>query len=351
LLHIAKELVKRLPYPVFLRAYDLWQTQVLQQREERCRQRACVPLLDEFDIKATKTSDTVFLLGSGPSINSISNVRWEAIRRHDTWGYNFWPYHWYVPRLYFFEAIQRESYPHTFKAYVKLTHEHGKRYEEVPKIVTELQNVPGNGILSAVAPEWKRKLYAIVSTDVAARTPEEFVTAMRYLKSKGVFDPAWPWGRAFKYASTLSMLVGLAARLEYKRIVLCGIDLRTQEYFYQDADLYPDYAALTPEPTHLRHMSFRDFEWLVKVDLVISVLSDIVLWPKGISIFVENRSSALWPGVPELDAEFYAADCAAGEVTTEVQSDERPPNPAPRHQSAEPRQEDPLGRLAERTEE
>ena len=312
MLQAAKELVTRLPYPAFLRAYDLWQMQVLQRRNERYRRRACVPLLDAFDIKATKTSDTVFLLGSGPSINHISNARWDAIGRHDTWGFNFWPYHWYVPKLYFFEAVPRELWPHIFEAYVKLTHEHGKRYEDVPKIITELQNDPGNDVLSAVAPEWLRKLYAIVTTTVAARTPEQFDTALRYLKGKGAFDPAWPWGRAFKYASTLSMLIGLAARLEYKRIVLCGIDLRTQEYFYQDANLYPDYAALVPEHTHLRHLTFRDFEWLVQMDSVISALNDIVLRPKGISIFVENRSSALWPAVPELNVEFYAGDSSAG---------------------------------------
>lgn len=312
LLDVAKDLIKRLPYPVFLRAYDLWQMQVLQRRNERYRQRACIPLLDEFDIKSTKTSDTVFLLGSGPSINNISKARWDAIGRHDTWGFNFWPYHWYVPRLYFFEAIERESLPHVFEAYVKLTHEHGKRYQDVPKIITELQNDPDNDMLSAAASEWMQKLYAVVTTSVAARTPEEFGTAMRYLKGKGVFDPAWPWGRAFKYASTLSMLVGLAARLEYKRIVLCGIDLRTQAYFYQDASLYPDYAALVPESKHVRYHMLRDFEWLVKMDAVLSTLRDKVLRPRGISIFVEDRSSALWPGVPELNAEFYATDSAVG---------------------------------------
>src|SRR5205085_6794487 len=99
-----KSWIKSLPYPVLIRIYYAWYALLWLPRYELARRRGRFPLLGNLDLSQLKTSDTLFILGSGPSINAISPDRWEAIARSDSIGFNFWLYHPFVPKIYFFES-------------------------------------------------------------------------------------------------------------------------------------------------------------------------------------------------------------------------------------------------------
>ena len=43
-------------------------------------------IVNQKDWKYYKTSDTIFLFGSGPSINDISTREWDIIQNHDSMG-------------------------------------------------------------------------------------------------------------------------------------------------------------------------------------------------------------------------------------------------------------------------
>src|SRR5262249_15937731 len=45
--------------------------------------------LSEDELRATRKSDTVFIFGSGASLNDISTDEWRAIEAHDTMGFNW----------------------------------------------------------------------------------------------------------------------------------------------------------------------------------------------------------------------------------------------------------------------
>src|SRR4051794_32647194 len=94
----------QLPFPVLLRTFIAWHRLTYCRRSQQVADRTHIHPLAELDLAAYKHSDTVFLLGSGPSINKISDARWHVIQQHDTWGFNFWCYHRVVPNLYFLEA-------------------------------------------------------------------------------------------------------------------------------------------------------------------------------------------------------------------------------------------------------
>ena len=51
-----------------------------------------------------KKSDTVFLLGSGPSINKINKTDWDQIKLKDSWGFNYWFCHDHVPDCFFAQS-------------------------------------------------------------------------------------------------------------------------------------------------------------------------------------------------------------------------------------------------------
>lgn len=304
MLHLAKNAVKALPYPLFLRAFLAWHAATQQRHAEAKRRRLGLPLISELDWNAYRKSDTLFILGSGPSINAIPAERWGAIARHDSIGFNFWPYHSHVPTLYYFEAADPVEWPHVYVSMLALFRERAGAYRHVPKIISELQRA--HHMVPQLPPEWRENLYCHLPITLAARTPEEFGAGLRYVARSLALQRAFRRGRLFKYVSSLSALVPLAMLLGYRQVVLCGIDLHNQEYFYQDERLYPASASFTPEPKAQKHLAFREVPWLVKLNAVLREMNAVLLRPAGIELYVESRTSALWPEIPEVPPSVFA---------------------------------------------
>ena len=85
----------------------------------------------------------------------------------------------------------------------------------------------------------------------------------------------------------------------YKRIVLCGIDLSKQDYFYQHRELYPESADWEFATRKDVHLTARRLPWMVPAPQVIEAFKKCVLDPTGVELFVENRSSTLFPEIAE----------------------------------------------------
>lgn len=283
-------------YPLFLRTYYLKYRFSELRRDEQCRRRLQIHPFSSLDVSAIKRSDTLFILGSGASINQISLTRWEIIRHHDSIGFNFWPIHPFVPTMYFAEAID-ESHP--FEPLCRILRNRRRDYTGVVKVVTELRNVSPKGRFAGLA-EIPGTWHTLRTFPVAARTEDEFSYGLDYLRRKGLFERAPRIRATFKQASTLSCLIALAIRMQYRRIVLCGVDLNHSRYFYQDPELYPETASMEFSPRNGRHAINSPMPWRITIAAVIHEMKRQLLDPAGIEIFVENRSSALWPTIAEV---------------------------------------------------
>lgn len=55
---------------------------------DRTSGRRRYPRLDESQVRAARRSDTVFVFGSGSSLNDVTEAEWESIAAHDTFGFN-----------------------------------------------------------------------------------------------------------------------------------------------------------------------------------------------------------------------------------------------------------------------
>lgn len=303
MLGFAKSFAKRLPYPVFLRVFVGWNW-LVEMRGCRVAQRQMgIRMLSAEDLAAAKTSDTLFILGSGSSINRISGERWQAIAAHDTVGFNFSILHPFVPRMYFFEAIPEETWPEMFAAFARFASRRASDYERTLKVIMEPQHAAPRGHF-AYPKEWAPSLRTVCTTAVAARDEHEFAYGIRFLRRKGIFEPGSPY--LFKQLSTLSALLALASKMRYRKVVLCGVDLKDAMYFYQDPDLYPETKDLTFVPRQGKQPTFDPMPWRIPIDNVIAELNKQVLGPAGVRLFVENRSSALWPGIEEAPEALFA---------------------------------------------
>ena len=303
-LNTAKHLLYKLSHPLFLRAYYLKYLFSELRKEEYCRRQLGILPFAELDLRAVKRSDILFILASGSSINEISLARWDAIARHDSIGFNFWPIHPFVPGMYLMEAIPKNSPQGMFEPLCRIAHQRAKEYTNVVKVVTELRNAMP-GMRFAGSEEWVGPLYALRTIPVAARTESEFAYGLSYLRSKGVFDVVDRINIVFKQASTLSSLIALAIRMQYRTIVLCGVDLNHSEYFYQDKVLYPETASLEFSPHYRPHATNSPMPWRITIEAVILEMKRQFLDPAGIQLYVENCSSALWPRISEAPSSLF----------------------------------------------
>lgn len=298
MLNAASHLLHKVSYPLFLRAYYLKYLFSELEKEEYSRRQLGIRRFTDLDLRSVKRSDTLFILASGSSINKISPARWVAIARHDSIGFNFWPIHRFVPKMYFMEAIST-NHPHEmFELFCRIARQRAQDYSSVTKVVTELRYVlPARRF--AGSEEFPGPWYTLHTFPIAASTQGEFAYGLSYLRSKGLFDAADQINVVFKQASTLSSLIALAIRMQYRIIVLCGVDLNNSEYFYQDAALYPKTASIEFSPRYQPHATNSPMPWRVAIESVILEMKRQLLDPAGTQLYVENRSSALWPRITE----------------------------------------------------
>jgi hypothetical protein len=305
---LIKSIAKKLPHPLLLRLhhyYDLKRKSALAHAASKLTN---LPLLETLELGSVKTSDTVFVLGSGWSINEIPNARWEVIGRHDSIAMNFWPLHAFVPRVYLFENVKRiEGWESIFDELQRLLQRRAQDYRNTIKIISEeLQLFAPRQLVFEVPENFRRNLYIGFSSAVVARTEAELVAGLRYLRRQGLFAPGThiPW--LFKYQGSVIGVLSLAARMGYRRIILCGIDLGKAEYFYHHRERYPETSRWEFVPRDQPHLMARRYAWGLPSQTVIEYFRREVLDPAGIELFVENRSSTLFPLIGEVPPQLFS---------------------------------------------
>jgi hypothetical protein len=310
-----KSLAKKLPHSLQLRLYHRYDLPRQAALARAAAERTGLPLLETLDLSKVKTSDTVFILGSGASINEIPAPRWERIGRHDSIGLNFWPVHPFVPRIYLFETVARiEGSEAIFDALQSVLNRRANDYRRVVKVISEVWPTDARQLVFELPEGLYPNLYLGYSSTVIARNQKELIAGLRYLRRLGIFAPGdrLPWH--FKYAGSVLAALSLAVRMGYRRIVLCGIDMGKAEHFYHDPQRYPEEGGWEFVPRTALHMAARRLEFLVPGQEAVVHFQREILDPAQIELFVENRSSKLFPNVAEMPASLWeqlAAPAAA----------------------------------------
>jgi hypothetical protein len=302
-----KALAKNLPHPLLMRIHHYYDLHRQSTLARAISDQIGLPLVETLDFSQTKTSGTVFVLGSGSSINEISDRRWEVIGRHDTIALNFWPVHPFVPRIHLFENIDRTEGNETmFDCFQNLLQSRAPDYHNVTKVISELRPLNSRQLVFEIPESFRPNLYIGYSTGVVARSEQEFIAGMRYLRRRGIFEPGNHVAWHFKYGSSVIAAMSLAARMNYRRIVLCGIDLGNADYFYHDANRYPEASAWEFMPRFEPQVTTLRLKWRLSAQDAIYHFKQEVLDPAGIELFVENRSSTLFPQIPEVPPQLFA---------------------------------------------
>ncbi len=169
-----------------------------------------------------KESDTIFILGGSESINNVTKPQWDRISKHDSFAMNWWPVHPFVPTFYY------TNYPRQKEFRIKLQEAIAKRKKDYANTVffVSKNRAVKRGMHPRILPEFFSEkpvcCFYKYPRVINKKKDEDF--------TEGDFK------KTLYYRGGLSLLLELIRQLDYKEIVLMGVDLVNNVHFY---DYYP----------------------------------------------------------------------------------------------------------------
>ena len=174
--------------------------------------------IGERELAASRKSDTIFIFGSGASLNSIAVDEWERIASHDTMGFN-----WFVrePFVRCDYHLIREIVPHALRdqwrseieTYFRLLRENPRFDDAIVVMQTGFRALNSNRAIGRRLLPVRNRVFPFRTA--ASRMPSTSFAA----------------GLAHG-AGTLTECVNFAALAGWTKIVIAGVDLYDRRYFW-----------------------------------------------------------------------------------------------------------------------
>jgi len=266
-------------------------------------------------LKKDKKSNTVFILGSGPSINKITKSQWNYIDFKDSWGFNFWLCHHHIPDCFFaqsyidIEEDQRFNFEmdttmnqmlidkiqlyNKVRFYLRGDNVNDYKFHKSQFGKTILKNDFNYYFMSELVVRSKSKI-----------RPYKLMISMFKL---GFFKRKSNEMPIPKFGNTATELISLALIAGYKNIVLCGIDMNDGGHFYDENFYLKKYVFLkklkawsNKNKTH-PHADRRKLKYTSK-----DIIMDLNRFAKKrfeSEIFVSSSTSSLYPEIKKYEFE------------------------------------------------
>lgn len=178
-----------------------------------------------------KTSETLVVLGSGPSINELTEGDFARIRDLDSIGFNYWPVHPFVPRFYMFQMP-----PTGGDGLVALLRDRAAEYRDVPIILrgSELGREPARLATVVCDIFATHPLYYMNEFPIHSKCSVDIEELITFVENLGFFSFGKFAEYTVKWRGTLGLILSMGYQMGYNRIILCGIDMNNNGHFYDD---------------------------------------------------------------------------------------------------------------------
>lgn len=253
--------------------------------------------VDSFDVLSKKKSDTIFILGSGESINSITPSEWEVIQKHDSIGFNYFLVNDFVPTYYVLEPSVDKSF---FDFFWEIYNDKIEAYKDIPLFIQnnhfsefgyDLSGMKGN----------QKNVYFSTPYRYTTSSEKNLKMALKWRKKLGKMN----LGSAIHHGGSLIHVLTLAYLMGYKKIVLLGIDLNTSQYFFQKTPFVNHWAEKLSKKCEVYFKEQEDIHQTANeektklynelpVTKVVKVLNDVYLKPDGIELMTPNTKSLIY---------------------------------------------------------
>lgn len=253
-----------------------------------------VKKLEELNINSYKNSDTLFILGSGASINDFSDKEWDIISNNDSIGFNFWLIHNFVPDFYCFEPPPNEV---RNKIFYKLMSLKQKEYNEIPFIIRHSSNVNFKKIPNNII----NNLYIPYTQRIYGKSLNNLRKSISYLDKLDFFNMNSNIKYLLRKRSSLTVILSFGLLAGYKKIVLCGVDLNNTNYFYTENSGYYEKNGVPIPPNQQEgeiHKTIDPSQGNITIDEIIYNLNQMIFEKNNVELFIGSKKSALYPKLP-----------------------------------------------------
>lgn len=171
-----------------------------------------------------KKTDTIFILGSGSTINEISQEEWLHIKKNTSVGFNYFMFHDFIPDSYLIEP-ERKSEFLMCRNLIKLI-KIKKEYLSKTKVI--MHRMGCYKILKFYLKKNKINYKLFTPFDFGFNSIDKLDKILDSFCLKVInvfFVPA-------QGCASVERIVLSAYLSGYKKIVLCGVDLNNNEYFF-----------------------------------------------------------------------------------------------------------------------
>ena len=259
-------------------------------------------LLSEFDYRLLrKENSTLFLLGSGESVEEVTADQWDFVGRSTSVGINSWAVHDFVPDAYSFEEVKDGGYTDVSSTLSVLL-SRPEVLSHRPRIVMlrPHASTPASRVVdipSDLRSEVRLYGRTTLFTRDAKNLPQDLERVLISMVRNKV-----PAGISLDAGMSVSRLISLGARAGFQRIVLVGVDLNSPRYFFDVNTEYWDRRKVAPFNPWLNRGAVHDTEGTTTrsfpASVIIPALSSAVQSVTGTEVFVSSESSALSSSLP-----------------------------------------------------
>jgi len=250
---------------------------------------------DFWNALQVKDNKTLFIVGSGSSIDNYSTKEWNEIRLGISVGLNYWTLHSFTPDVYCFEAA-----PNTINLPDNL-HLRVNDYKNTNILIKDIDNISTKQtkqLINNIPIELRNNVFLSLDYDYPSDSIVQYENLLKKLSMFGFFNrQAFPVPRKI---GSLQYITLLAANADIKNIVLCGVDLNNSKYFYDSnrTSLIDQGFSVPIHNNKAIHDTYNHSKFPFTIDQALLAIQNIVLEQKGIKIFVGKESSALYPDFP-----------------------------------------------------
>ena len=253
-----------------------------------------LPLFKDFNLK---NSDTLFILGSSNGINSITKDQWAHIREHDSFALNTWAIHEHIPDYYMIERGSDVMFD-TDKMITDLIIRKKEVYNKTKIIIKDSEHAVFKGVSDILAADIEVNLlnnFLIPASNVNC--------LLKFKKIWSFVRRLFPSSLILKTHGSIFSILDIAKSIGYKKVVLCGVDLLNQGYFWEDAKysdinkdllLYRQYKLATD--CNYSNKTHRTNDSNVHTLTIIDAIKTYYLDEKtDMDIYVLYKETALYP--------------------------------------------------------
>lgn len=188
---------------------------------------------------AEKKSSTCFILGSGSSINDLTEENLETIKRGFSIGINAWVSHGFTPDAYSFEADGLDEDPsQEIQTMTKALAEKAREKPDLALLLLRPKRADLQKRMVEIPPSLRQSSFMCGRYNLTTRRHQNLEKDLDKILSREKKRPLRV-PVVVENGATVARLLTLSALAGFTKVVLVGVDLNSSGYFWQETNATP----------------------------------------------------------------------------------------------------------------